>query len=152
MDEQQKPNIWDDKDQEHPGSPQADQPLPLAPPKPKMSSKLWLVIGLVVLLLAVGGTVAWYLMGNKSDKNSGDKTSNGSKTKLVVMSHWLEAPQIEGIKDADGKVLSKGFQAYLDEYQQQNQNIEIQLLQVHFNDYPNRLRVLADSGAAPDIY
>jgi multiple sugar transport system substrate-binding protein len=115
------------------------------------SGKLkWLI--LVVLLLLVGAAAAWFVM-NKKDETGDKKTaSSNGKTKLVIMSHWLEDPQINGIKDASGKVTSKGFQAYLDEYESLNKNVEIELRQVHFNDYPDRLRVLATSGVAPDIY
>ncbi len=154
MDEQQKPDLFQpDKD----GAPTMadagqDHSLPIITDKPKKSQKMWLIGGLMVLLLLVGGIVAWYLNSNKTSPEANKATNNSGKTKLVIMSHWLETPQIQGIKDADGKLVSKGFQAYLDEYQELNKNVEIQLLQVHFNDYPSRLRVLADSGAAPDIY
>lgn len=110
---------------------------------------IFIIAGILVLLL---GGLAWYLLGNK-DK-AGDKTSDSAngKTKLVVMTHWLEAPQIDGIKDASGKVTSKGFKAYLDEYTSLHPNVQFELQQVHFNDYPSTLRVLADSDVAPDIY
>jgi multiple sugar transport system substrate-binding protein len=111
---------------------------------------LWVVGGLVVVL--VGAALAWFLMNGKNGDKSGDAANNGGKTKLVFMTHWLEKAQIEGIKDASGAVTSKGLQAYVDEYEKLNPDIDVELQQVHFNDYPSRLRVLADSGAAPDIY
>ncbi len=115
-----------------------------------MSKKVMLlVVALAVLLLGAG---AWYLWGKKSDSGDNQQASGNGKTKLVIMTHWLEDPQINGIKDASGKVVSKGFQAYIDEYEATHKNIDIELQQVHFNDYPDRLRVLATSGVAPDIY
>jgi len=140
-----KPENEDKEDMHDPGSGGA-----VVSSKPK--SKVWMLVGLALAILGVGAVVGWYLMGSKDKGGTDQQANSGGKTKLVVMTHWLEKPQIEGIKDADGKVTSKGFQAYLDEYESQNPNIDLELLQVHFNDYPNRLRVLADSGAAPDIY
>jgi len=118
---------------------------------PKRAKTLWFALAAIVVLL-LGAGLAWYFLYNKKDAKTAQTSTTGGKTKLVVMTHWLEKPQIDGIKDASGKVVSKGLQAYLDEYVSLNPNVEFELQQVHFNDYPTRLRVLADSGSAPDIY
>lgn len=155
MDEQlgQEPNkpVWEDKKQDGPGGdlPSGGGP---SPQTPKGHKKMLLIVAAVVVLL-LGAGAAWYFLNKKEGPvGSQNTTDENGKTKLVVMTHWLEDPQINGIKDASGKVVSKGFQAYIDEYEGLNKNIDIELQQVHFNDYPDRLRVLTTSGSAPDIY
>lgn len=125
---------------------------PQVSPEQKSPKKLLAIVAAVVVLGLLGAGL-WYFMSGKEQSGGKDKvvTSDG-RTKLVVMTHWLEDAQINGVKDASGKVTSKGFQAYIDEYENLNKDIDIELQQVHFNDYPDRLRVLATSGAAPDIY
>jgi|GEM_PF-174505 len=134
------------------GSMDGGPPAVVAPMSKSGTGKklLILVVAAVVVLLA--GACVWYVMGKKDNTVGTKTTSSSTKTKLVIMTHWLEDYQINGVKDASGKVVSKGFQAYIDEYKSLHKNLDIELQQVHFNDYPDRLRVLATSGVAPDIY
>ena len=151
MDDQpeQKQNdfSWDNKSEAMPPA-----STPQVSPEQKSPKKLLTIVAAVVVLGLLGAGL-WYFMSGKDQSGGKDKvvTSDG-RTKLVVMTHWLEDAQINGVKDASGKVTSKGFQAYIDEYENLNKDVDIELQQVHFNDYPDRLRVLATSGAAPDIY
>lgn len=120
---------------------------------PKQSSKkrLWMVVGLVLVLL-VGGLLAWFMMGKKDKAADGSDTATSNKTNLVYAVHWLDDPQINGIKDKDGKLTSKGLKQYLDEYEALNPDVKFTIKQTHVSKYNEELRVAADSGAAPDIY
>jgi len=119
--------------------------------KPKMpKAAMWGIIATVAVLLVGAGVWAYYYF--TQGQKTADKTDQSIKTTLVVLSHWLEDSQINGIKDANGNVTSKGFQHYLDEYEALNPNIDFTLKQVHVSKYDQELKVMIDSGAAPDIY
>ena len=117
---------------------------------PKKSKKLLLIIIAVVVLLA-GAAGAYFFLGKKNDDKDKQQATTDKKTTLVFAVHWLEKQQIEGVKK-DGKLVSKGLRQYLTEYEKLHSDIRFNVQQIPYNDYANKLKVLSDSGAAPDIY
>jgi multiple sugar transport system substrate-binding protein len=132
------------------GSGQDEKPQVWAP-KQSSKKRLGVILGLVLVLL-VGGVLAWLMMGKEDKAADGDDSASSNKTNLVYAVHWLEDPQINGIKDKDGKVVSKGLKQYLDEYEKLNPDVKFTIKQTHVSKYNEELKVAADSGAAPDIY
>ncbi|HSX17392.1 MAG TPA: extracellular solute-binding protein [Patescibacteria group bacterium] len=115
--------------------------------------KLWLIIAAVVAVLLVGGGIGWWMMHKNNAKPAPAKAATSNKkTTIVYAVHWLEDQQINGIKDKDGKVVSKGLKQYLDEYTGLHPNVTFSVQQIAYNEYANKLKVLSDSGVAPDIY
>ncbi len=106
----------------------------------KTSTKLWL-IGALALVLVAGG--AWAFMTSQSNKKAAtDKAAktSGAKVRLVYATHWTEKPQLDGL------------QKYLDEYTKLHPNIEFVVQVIPYAEYADKLKVLNDAGAAPDIY
>ncbi len=112
---------------------------------------LLIVIGIVVVLLIAAG-VAYMLMGKKDDDPAKKTTTSNKQTTLVYAVHWLEDQQINGIKDKSGKVVSKGLKQYLDEYTTLHPNVKFTIQQIDYAEYFDKIKLLNDSGAAPDIY
>jgi multiple sugar transport system substrate-binding protein len=74
-----------------------------------------------------------------------------AKTKLTFAVHWSDY-QVEGIKDKDGKVVTKGLRQYAEEYMAANPDVEIEIQMVPFGEYLTRILVGRLAGAASDIY
>lgn len=119
--------------------------------EPRSKKALWVILA-VVLVLLLGAATAWFLTKDKKTATTPAQTTSNGKTELTFMVHWLEDQQINGVKDKNGKIISKGIKQYLDEYTAANPNVTFKLVQVQYDDYADRLRVLNDSGSAPDIY
>jgi multiple sugar transport system substrate-binding protein len=128
------------------------EPMGLSKPPKKMDKKMLMIIaGVAVVLLGLGIWAAMQFLGTKpttTDQTGDDNTA----TNLTYAVHWLEDPQITGIKDKSGKVTSKGLQQYLDEYTALHPNVTFTLRQTHVSKYNDELKIAADSGSAPDIY
>lgn len=74
-----------------------------------------------------------------------------AKTKLTFAVHWSDY-QVEGIKDKEGNVVTKGLRQYVEEYMASNPDIEIEIQMVPFGEYLTRILVGRLAGAASDIY
>lgn len=112
---------------------------------------MWLMIAIAAALVVVAGFAVWYGLIRKPTPTIQANTTQ-EKTSLTYAVHWLEDPQINGIKDKNGKLVSKGLQQYLDEYTALHPNVTFKLSQTHVSKYNDALKVAADSGSAPDIY
>jgi multiple sugar transport system substrate-binding protein len=74
-----------------------------------------------------------------------------AKTKLTFATHWIDY-QLEGRKDKDGNIVTKGLRQYVEEYMKINPDIEIEIQSVQFNEYLTRILVGSLAGSASDIY
>lgn len=74
------------------------------------------------------------------------------KIKLTYAVHWSNKDQREGIYNAQGQLVSKGLQQYLDEYTALHPNIEIAIQIIPYTEYADTLQALSDADLAPDIY
>lgn len=74
-----------------------------------------------------------------------------AKTKLTFAVHWSDY-QVEGIKDKDGDIVTKGLKQYVEEYMKINPDIEIEIQTVPYGEYLTRILVGRLAGAASDIY
>jgi len=74
-----------------------------------------------------------------------------AKTKLTFAVHWSDY-QVEGIKDNDGNIVTKGLKQYVEEYMKINPDIEIEIQTVPYGEYLTRILVGRLAGAASDIY
>lgn len=139
-----------------PSPPTSPSATPTPPSTPVVSAgggkskkMLWIVIA-AVLVVAVAAA-GLYLMSQGNGKKNDQASTDGKKTTLVMAVHWLEKQQIEGITK-DGKLESKGLRQYLEEYEKLHPEIRFSVQQIPYNEYASKLKVLSDSGAAPDIY
>jgi multiple sugar transport system substrate-binding protein len=99
-------------------------------------------------VLVRNGTIKLGATTQTAKSTSPDSTG---KIKLTYAVHWSNKSQTEGI--FDGSVLKyKGLKQYLDEYTKLHPNIEFDIQVIAYNDYADKLKILSDAGAAPDIY
>jgi multiple sugar transport system substrate-binding protein len=112
------------------------------------------IIGIVIILL-VGGTAAYFFSKNGTVKVA-ETTPTASvigtgKTTLVYAVHWSNKSQIDGI--VEGSTLKyKGLKQYLEEYSKLHPDISFKIQVIAYNDYADKLKILSDAGAPPDIY
>jgi multiple sugar transport system substrate-binding protein len=134
-------------------SPSSDtSPTPnLVPPQTPhrgKSKKKMIIILIVAVLLIAGGAAAW-MMTHKSKKTVTTSTSN--KTTITYAVQWAEDVQRNGVYQ-NGKLVTKGLQQYINEYEQAHPNIHINTQVIANDAYADKLQVLSDAGAPPDIY
>jgi multiple sugar transport system substrate-binding protein len=77
--------------------------------------------------------------------------SAGAPVKLVFATHWLEKIQLEGIYDGE-ELATKGFRQYLEEYAALHPEISFEIQSIPYQEYANKLQILSDANAAPDLY
>ena len=77
--------------------------------------------------------------------------TQAAKTRLVIQTHWSDF-QLEGIVDANGKLVSKGLRQYVEEYMRLNPGVEIELQSVPMEEYLQKILVSRSAGVSPDIY
>lgn len=116
------------------------------------------VVVVLAVLVIITGSLVYALYATGSLKLAGKTpitpktaTTTGEKTKLVYAVHWANKTQTDGIYDGD-QLKYKGLKQYLDEYTKLNPNIEFEIKVIAYNDYADKLKILSDAGAAPDIY
>jgi len=74
-----------------------------------------------------------------------------AKTHLVWSVHWTDF-QVDGVKDEDGNLVTKGIQQYVDEYMALNPEIEIEIQSVPFDEYLKKILISHTAGQVSDIY
>ncbi len=133
--------------------PPSDVPLVPTPQKPTRSKMtIWLVSLACIVMVFIGAGVWFFAKVNKSDQpDTAIKTATDTGITLTWAVHWAELVQQKGIY-VDGKLKTKGVQQYLDEYHALNPNVKVKLQVIPYNDYANKLKVLSDADAPPDIY
>lgn len=115
--------------------------------------KRLLLAGIAVAVLLLAGAGIWMLTGKNDNQAAAPaKKSVAKNTTLVYAVHWIEDQQLNGIKDKNGKVVSKGLNQYLDEYTALHPQVKFSVQQISYNEYADKLKVLDASGVAPDIY
>jgi multiple sugar transport system substrate-binding protein len=77
--------------------------------------------------------------------------TQAAKTRLVIQTHWSDF-QLEGVVDANGKLVSKGLRQYVEEYMKLNPGVEIELQSVPMEEYLQKILVSRSAGVSPDIY
>jgi multiple sugar transport system substrate-binding protein len=117
---------------------------------PQRKSKKKLLILIVVALLIIGGAAAWFLT-HKDKKTTTTTTNTSTKTNITYAVQWAEDAQRKGVYK-DGKLVVKGLDQYITEYENLHPNIQISTQIIANNDYANKLQVLSDADAPPDIY
>ena len=78
-------------------------------------------------------------------------TSIFAKTHLVWSVHWTDY-QVDGIKDANGNITTKGVQQYVDEYMKLHPDVEIKVQPVAYDDYLKTILISHTAGNVSDIY
>lgn len=112
--------------------------------------KFWIVVSsLVVLVVAAGAFGAWMLLHKDNTKKA--STAKDNRTVITYAVQWAEDVQRNGVYK-DGKLVVKGLQQYIDEYQKLHPNIRIDTQIIANNQYADKLQVLSDADAPPDIY
>ncbi len=71
--------------------------------------------------------------------------------RLVLQTHWSDF-QLEGVKDANGKLVSKGLRQYVEEYMKLKPGIEIEIQSVPMEEYLQKILVSRSAGVSSDIY
>jgi len=135
--------------------PVVPQPTPAAEvSSPKKSNlKLPLLAIAALIVVAIIGVGA-YLMMSKTAKPTGQTaagTSSNGKIQIKFAVHWSDATQLKGIYK-NGKLVTKGFQQYLDEYNKAHPNIEVVAQTIPYEKYANEFQALSDANMPPDIY
>jgi multiple sugar transport system substrate-binding protein len=120
-------------------------------PKKNGPSFLLVLVVLAVILLVAGGI--WFMAGSKKEAGTQAalKDDSANVTKIVWAVHWADEAQRKGIFE-NGTLKVKGVEQYLDEYNKLHPNVKVELQVIPYNDYANKLKVLSDAGAPPDIY
>jgi multiple sugar transport system substrate-binding protein len=142
----------EDSAQENPVPPVSVENSEVAPEVRTIGNqKTWIVL-IVIAVIAVLGLVGYLFMGRKiKTVVSEPVASSGNVTKLVWAVQWAEEAQQNGVYE-NGKLKVKGVNQYLDEYNKLHPGVKIELQIIPYNDYANRLKILSDAGAPPDIY
>jgi len=77
--------------------------------------------------------------------------TQAAKTRLVLQTHWSDF-QLDGVVDANGKLVSKGLRQYVEEYMKLNPGVEIEIQSVPMEEYLQKILVSRSAGVSPDIY
>ncbi|MBN2142636.1 ABC transporter substrate-binding protein [Candidatus Woesearchaeota archaeon] len=115
-----------------------------------------IVLALVVLTVVATGCEKQAVTAPASADNAAqDASKPAEKVKLTYATHWITY-QINGIVENDSQgnpvLISKGLQQYVDEYNALNPNVEVEILQVPYVEYADKMNLMYDAGVAPDIY
>jgi len=87
----------------------------------------------------------------KKMANVATSTPENQKTKIVYAVHWMDKFQIDGIYE-NGILKEKGLMQYLDEYVALHPNIKFEIMTIPYLEYENKLKLLDDVDAVPDIF
>jgi multiple sugar transport system substrate-binding protein len=114
-----------------------------------------LVVGIVLLIVAaVSATIFFNRPGQKTavQPQKTTATEPTENIKLVYAVQWSQTHQQDGVYDANGQLVSKGINQYLQEYHALHPNVEVELQVIPYTEYADTLKVLSDADMAPDIY
>ncbi len=114
-----------------------------------MAKKALLILGIIACGILVYVVVTVRIIPHMLGASTA-ATSSG-KTVITFMTHW-SSYQVNGVRDAAGKLIAKGLQQYIDEYNALHPDIEVKIQYVDYDTYFKTLKVLSDAEMPPDIY
>lgn len=91
---------------------------------------------------------------NRTQKTPEEKVKDVSSSQGITLTyaiHWTEAFQTDGVYE-NGVLVEKGLKQYLEEYSAIKPEVKFEIMTVPYVEYEAKMKLLADAGAAPDIF